>query len=122
MHHMVLFVLDDPDRCTNILDAWEATGVTGITILESTGLGRMRESSIRDDLPLMPSLMNLLRTREEHHRTLFTVVEDEAMVDKLIEATQSVVGALDEPNKGILFVLPVSHVVGIAKQPHQSGK
>jgi len=118
MHYMVLFVLDNPDRCTNILDVWETVGVTGITILESTGLGRMRESNIRDDLPLMPSLMNLLRTREEHHRTLFTVVEDEAMVDKLIEATQSVVGPLEQPNTGILFVMPVSRVIGMSKLPH----
>ena len=35
MHYMVLFVLDNPDRCTNILDVWETVGVTGITILEA---------------------------------------------------------------------------------------
>ncbi len=114
MYHMVMLVLNNPDRCTDVLDAWDATGVSGVTILESTGLGRLRESSIRDDLPLMPSLMNLLRTREEHHRTLFTVVEGEAKVDAVVEATLSIVGTLDEPNTGVLFVLPVSRVIGLA--------
>ncbi len=113
MHHMVMLVLNNPDSCNGVLDAWEATGVSGVTILESTGLGRLRESSIRDDLPLMPSLMNLLRTREEHHRTLFTVVETEEEVDEVVAATLSVVGTLDEPNKGVLFVLPVSRVIGL---------
>jgi nitrogen regulatory protein PII len=113
MHHMVLLVLDDVDNCTPVLDAWEAAGVPGITILESTGLGRMRASGIRDDLPLLPSIANLLRIREERHRTMFTVVDDEEMVDKLINATQAITGDLEAPNKGVLFVLPVSRAVGV---------
>lgn len=113
MYHMVLLVLDNPDECAGVLDAWEAVGTSGVTILESTGLARLRHASSRDDLPLMPSLMNLLRSREEHHRTLFTVVEGEEKVDQLIAATLSVVGTLDAPDKGVLFVLPVSRVIGL---------
>ncbi len=116
MYHMILLVLDDPDRCPDVLEAWEATGVGGVTILESTGLGRLRNISNRDDLPLMPSLMNLLRSREEHHRTLFTVVEGEEKVEEVISATLGVVGTLDAPHKGVLFVLPVSRVVGMRNQ------
>lgn len=113
MYHMVLLVLDNPDDCAGVLDAWEAAGVHGVTILESTGLGRLRNASNRDDLPLMPSLMNLLRSREEHHRTLFTVVEGEEKVEEIINATLGVVGTLDAPHKGVLFVLPVSRAVGM---------
>jgi nitrogen regulatory protein PII len=113
MYQMILLVLDDTNQCSSVLEAWEAQEVGGITILESTGLGRMRKQGIRDDMPLMPSLSRLLQNREERHRTLFTVVEGEEMVDKIIEATQKVVGNLDEANNGVLFVLPVSRVVGL---------
>ena len=113
MHHMVLLVLDDVDHCSSVLDAWEATGVPGITILESTGLGRVRKSGIRDDLPLLPSIADLMKTREERHRTLFTVVDSEEMVEKLIKTTQKITGALDAPNRGVLFVLPVSQAIGL---------
>lgn len=115
MYHMVMLVLDNRDKCPRILEAWENAGVGGITIMETTGLGRLRQSSIRDDIPLLPSIMNLMRTQEEHHRTLFAVVESEEMVDRLIEVTQTVVGDLDAPNQGLLFVLPVSRVVGLRK-------
>ncbi len=115
MYHMVLFVIDDVDDCPSILDAWEAAGAVGVTILESTGLGRVRESGIRDDIPLMPSIMNLLRTQEEHHRTLFTVVDSEERVDRLIDVTQQIVGDLEQPNKGVIFVLPVTRAVGLSK-------
>ena len=119
MYHMILLVVDDVDQCPSILDAWEAAGAVGITILESTGLGRVRESSIRDDLPLMPSIMNLLRSQEEHHRTIFTVVETEEMVERLIAATESVVGDLEQPDKGVLFVLPVTRAVGLSKESYK---
>ena len=113
MYNMILLVLDDTNQCTSVLEAWEAQEVGGITILESTGLGRVRKLSIRDDIPLMPSLSRLLQNREERHRTLFTVVEGDEMVDKVIAATESVVGDLNNPHNGILFVLPVSRVVGL---------
>jgi nitrogen regulatory protein PII len=112
MYHMIMLVLDKMEQCSSVLDAWDAAGAAGITILESTGLARVRKSAIRDDLPLMPSIESLFKGREEHHRTLFTVVEDEARVDRIIEATQAITGNLDEPNSGVLFVLPVTRVVG----------
>ena len=101
MHQMVLLVLDDMNNYTPILDAWESAGVSGITILDSTGLGRIRAASnFRDDFPLMPSIANLLKSREERHRTLFTVVDSDEMVDKLIQLTQAVTGDLARPTKG----------------------
>ena len=56
MYHMVILIVDNVEQCFPVLDAWEALEVGGITILESTGLGRVRKSGPRDDLPLMPSL------------------------------------------------------------------
>ncbi len=113
MYHMILLILDDVNQCSSILEAWEAERVGGVTILESTGLGRVRKLSIRDDIPLMPSLSRLLQNREERHRTLFTVVEGEEMVDKVIAATESVLGDLEQEQNGVLFVLPVSRVRGL---------
>jgi nitrogen regulatory protein PII len=113
MYHMVLLVVNNPERCPNVLEAWEEAEVPGITILESTGLGNIRQAGIRDDLPLMPSLSDLFRTKEHRHRTLFTVVEDEEKVDEIVEATRRILGDLEQPNNGVLFVLPVSRVVGL---------
>lgn len=113
MYHMILLVLDDVNQCSTILEAWEAQGVGGITILESTGLGRVKKLGIRDDMPLMPSLSRLLQSREERHRTLFTVVETEEMVDRMIAATEEIIGNMEDPNNGVIFVLPVSRVKGL---------
>lgn len=113
MYHMVLLVINNVDQCFPVLDAWEALQVGGVTILESTGLGRMKKSGPRDDLPLMPSLTSLLKGREERHRTLFTVVDSEEKVDQLIAATEAIIGDLNNADNGVLFVLPVSRVAGL---------
>jgi len=123
MYHMVMLIIDDLNICPTILDAWEAAKVPGITILESTGMGRLRKGGIRDDIPMMPSISELFRSREHRHRTIFSVVESEEMVDRLVEITQEILGDLDYPNTGVLFVLPVSRVVGLfgAQERAQGG-
>ena len=114
MAHLVVLIVDDPGDCPAILEAWEAAGVSGITILESSGLGRYKRSG-RDDLPLMPSLRDLFESQEVRHRTLFSVVEDERKVEEMVHITRSVIGSLDEENTGFLFVVPVTHAYGLGK-------
>lgn len=113
MHQMVMLVLGDTERYHDILDAWEATGVKGITMMASTGLGRTRRAGASESFPLMPSLIDFLRTPEQHHHTLFTVVENDAMVDKLVAATQGILNDMTKPDSGVLFVLPVTRAIGM---------
>jgi nitrogen regulatory protein PII len=116
MAYLVVLVLDDPDLCRDVLDAWEAAGAPGVTILDSSGLGRVRRASIRDDIPLMPSLSDLFRRQEDHHRTLFSVVKDQSQVEAIAQATQAIIGELDRGHTGLLFVVPVSQVYGLHKK------
>jgi nitrogen regulatory protein PII len=115
MYFQIVFVLDNSDQCRDILDAWENAGIRGVTILESSGLGRVRRAGIRDDLPLIPSLSDLFMNTETQHRTLFTVVKSQSQIEAIVKATQSVVGDLEQPDTGFLFVVPVSQVYGISK-------
>jgi nitrogen regulatory protein PII len=111
----VVLIVDRLDEVPGVLDSWEQAGVTGVTILESTGLGRVRRAALRDDLPLMPSLQDLLENEEIHHRTLITVVETEEEVDRVIAAAQENTGNLEEAHTGFLFVVPVLRVIGLGK-------
>jgi len=115
MSFLVVLIVDDPADCTCILDAWEEIGVKGVTILESSGIGRVRKASLRDDLPLMPSLQDILATREVPHRTLFSVVEDQETVDRMVAAAKDQIGSLDAPHTGFLFVMPVLEAYGFGR-------
>jgi nitrogen regulatory protein PII len=114
MYFLVGLVIDDINRCPDLFDAWEQAGVGGMTILDSTGLGRMRRGEgLRDDVPLMPSIRDLLSGREEHHRTVFSLVEGEEMVDRLVDVTEQVLGPLGNPHTGVLFAVPLARVAGL---------
>ena len=107
---MVMFILNNTDYCHDVLTAWEDVGVYGATILDSSGLGRVRNAGMRDDIPLIPSLSDLFKSSETQHRTLFTVVDGDEQIDAIVKATEAVVGSLENPNTGFLFVMPVIQV------------
>jgi hypothetical protein len=115
--YLILLVLNDPDRLEDLLIAWEDRGVQGATVLFSTGLGRIRQMDAwRDDMPLIPSLRDFYEVPENMNRTVFTIVKDEAQVDAIVSATQTVIGDLDESKTGLLLVLPVARAYGINKR------
>jgi hypothetical protein len=64
---------------------------------------------------MMPSLSDVFRSRERRHRTIFSVIEGEEMIDRLIGVTQEVLGDLNNPDTGALFVLPVSRAIGLER-------
>ncbi|PKN82913.1 MAG: hypothetical protein CVU46_17695 [Chloroflexi bacterium HGW-Chloroflexi-8] len=109
----VLFVLNDPSKCDDLLFAWEEAGVKGVTILPSTGLGRVKQRlALQEDFPIFPSLSEISEHSESLSRTLFTVVNSEEIVNKLIENTEKVTGNLHKPNTGIMIVIPGAKVFG----------
>ena len=120
MKYMILFVPHDTSKLNLVLNRWEEVGVSGVTVFASTGIGRLKAADmLREDLPLMPSLEDLIETPERFNRTLMTLVENDEMIDRVVEATEEVVGKLDDPNTGILAVLPLSRVYGLVRHSDQ---
>ena len=110
---MILFVLNDPAKLLDLLNAWKEAGASGATVFFSTGMGRIHQSlPLRDDLPLMPSLSDFYAQSEKLSRTIFTIVQDD-MVERISAVTEQIVGDLDQPGTGILIVLPTDSVRGL---------
>jgi nitrogen regulatory protein P-II 1 len=113
---MILFVLHDTDKLDELLAAWQDAGTPGVTVLESTGVGRIRQNEgMREDTPLMPSLEDFYPDPEHMSRTIFTILNDD-LVQKVVDATYKVVGDLNEPNTGLLVVLPTIAAYGLEKR------
>lgn len=120
MASLVSLVVFDPSKVDEVVQEWVRAGVTGLTLVDTSGWIKAPDGhAVRDDLPLMPSVRILLRGEEERSRMIFSIVPDDFDVEALIDGAQSVLGPLDQPRNGILFVIPVSHVVGL--QPPLDG-
>jgi nitrogen regulatory protein PII len=106
--YMILLVMDDLSQIDSIINAWEQIGIRGVTMIESTGLGRVRDSRV-----LLRYYFQETRLEEEGHMTLLVVVPDLEQVQACLQATESVTGDLSGPNTGIFTAWPLAVVKGI---------
>jgi hypothetical protein len=114
--YIVMFVSKNVDQASDVLQVWIKAGVDGVTILESAGMHQaMKQRGIRDDIGIFASLNSLMRAQEIHHRTLFSAVRDEEMLDKVVDATTDYVGDWAKPDVGVLFVWPLVQAYGMDK-------
>lgn len=95
----------------DVLAGFVELGITGATVLESRGMGRV----ISQELPIFAGLSTLSERSRAANRTVFCVA-DPAKVDAAITMIRETCGGLEEAGAGILFTLPVSRVVGLASE------
>ncbi len=112
--YMIMLVLDNPERLSEVLKAWEQLGVRGATIVESTGIQRLQRKSIP-----MRYVFQSPGILEEGHLTLFVIVASEQLAQACLQATEQIVGNLDGPNTGVFAAWPLALVRGVP--PAQGG-
>lgn len=113
---LLVAVINDPEKLDEILSGFLELGVTGATILNSEGMGRL----LAHDIPIFAGLQTLLSGSRPQNRMIFSVVP-ESLVDPTLELLQEVCGNLASPATGIAFVLPVDRVVGLAPELGDAG-
>lgn len=111
--YMLIMVLDDVAHLNEVLSAWKSSGISGVTIMESTGLHRMLLRH-RPEAAYVGFSRVFGSSHHAGHNTLFAVVDNMAIIEAAVRATEGIVGKLDQPNTGIMFALPVTKVWGMS--------
>lgn len=110
--YMVMLVLDVPDRLDAVLDAWNAVGVRGATIAETTGVYKRQSRRRRVPAPFAIGSMGPAGL-ERGNYTLWTIVPDEETMQRCLAEAEKIVGDLDLPNTGVLAAWPLAFVKGV---------
>ncbi|MBM3179984.1 MAG: hypothetical protein FJZ86_06485 [Chloroflexi bacterium] len=114
--YLIIVFLHNPNLLEELMEAWDQEGVNGATILFSVGMGQFLEKlGLRDDIPLIPSLEDFYEASEKLSRTIMATVKEEALIDRIVAATQRVMGDLNKPETGMLLVMPVLKAYGLYK-------
>ena len=112
--YLLIDVLEQTEHLSTILERFVEIGVTGTTVLDSRGMGRMLLET-HADLPVIKLVEQVLAEKQPTNKTLFAVVKDKQTLKKAIEVIKSICGNLNEPGKGILFTMPLDFVEGLKK-------
>ncbi len=117
--YMVMFVLDDPTRLDAVIDAWTAIGISGATIVESTGVFRrhLARHRVHARYALNEGMVN-----EFGNFTLFAIVPDAETAHRCLAAVENVLGDLDGPNTGVLAAWPLTLVKGVPVRLRATGE
>lgn len=109
--YMLVMVLDDTAHLNDVLTAWDQAGVGGVTIIESTGINRVLQRHSADIA--YARFSQIFGSGRVGHNTLFTVIDSLELAEEAVKATEAVLGDLTEPDKGIIFALPVAETWGL---------
>ncbi len=114
--YMVFCVLDDPEKLGKVLEALEKGGITGATIIESTGLHRIRKKRL-----VMQYLYSSPVMDEKENITLFAIVPNNKAVDDCLALIESVVGDMSNPDTGIFAAWELDRIKGL-RSPENAGE
>ncbi len=109
---LLILVINQEDSLDKVLEAFVEVGITGATIIDSVGMGRI----LAHDIPIFAGLRYLLEGNRPYNKTIFAVVENDKKVDEAITVVEEICGSLDKPGTGLLFTLPVTRVRGLARE------
>src|SRR6056297_1644971 len=104
--YLLVNVLEHTDRLPVLLEEFVKIGVTGSTILDSIGMGRILLES-ETDTPVIKVIKEALAKKSSTNKTIFAVIPNKQTLDKAINVVKSISGDLNKPGKGILFTLPL---------------
>lgn len=107
---LLIAVINQEEKIDQVLAGFIELGITGATVIRSEGMGRV----LSQDIPIFAGLQSMLSQARPQNQTLFSVIQDDEMVDGAIALLQEVCGDLSDPATGIVFTVPVGRVVGLA--------
>ena len=109
--HLLVAIIDSPDKLDTILTGFLELGVRGATVINSEGMSRV----LSHDIPIFSGLQTLVNRSGPENRTILTVISAD-LIDPVISLIQESCGDLEKPATGIIFTLPVGRVVGLATE------
>lgn len=107
---LLIAVVNREEWLEEVLAGFLELGITGATVLDSEGMGRL----LTAEIPIFAGLQTLTSRSRPRNYTVFSVIDDPDKLEDALALLREVCGNLEGPATGIAFTLPVNRVVGLA--------
>lgn len=109
---LLIAVINQEGRLDDILSGFLELGITGATIIDSEGMGRV----LSHDIPIFAGLQTLTARARPQNKTIFSVIDTDEKMEGALALLQEICGDLNDPATGIAFTLPLNRVTGLAPE------
>lgn len=108
---LLVIILNKTEFLDDILTLFLELGVSGATIIDSVGMGRI----VVKDIPIFASFKDLLSGSRPSNKTILTIVREE-LIEEIVDGLEKSIGEFSKTGTGIYFTLPLDNVWGLAKE------
>ncbi len=109
----LFIVINEVDYVDEILEKFLEIGVGGATILDSQGMGSAMAEGDTSGIPLFGSLQRYLDSSRPYNKTIFTIIEDEDLLETAVKSVKDIVGDLNKLGVGVMFTVPIGSIYGM---------
>ena len=105
---LLILILNKVEKLEEVLEGFLEIGITGATVIESSGMGRI----LSEEVPIFRGLRFMFAGEKPHNKTILSVIKDEKE-KPIIKLLKKISGSLNEPGTGIILTLPIDKVEGL---------
>ena len=109
---LLVAVINPVEKLDEILSGFLELGITGATIVNSEGMGRV----LSHDVPIFAGLGALAARSRPQNQMIFSVIREDEKVTRALALLEEICGDFDEPATGIAFTIPVNQVIGLSPE------
>lgn len=109
--YVLFIVLNETQYLSEILVALKDLGIRGATVINTLGSRKLRDEV--EERSFLFKIVESLQGDTKSNRTIFSVIQQDEQIHEAMKAIEEILGGdMTVPNKGIMFVLPVTHFRG----------
>jgi nitrogen regulatory protein P-II 1 len=108
---LLFIVLNSNDKLEEVLEGLIEVGITGATVVDSVGMGRIIEN-----VPLFAGMRNIFRSAKPRNNIIFSVIRSSQAAETM-NVLDKILGCSLGKGTGIAFMLPIDNVIGVCKDP-----
>ena len=105
---LLVLILNRVEKLEEVLEGFLEIGISGATIIDSVGMGQI----LANEVPIFAGLRFMFAGAKPHNKTIISVIREEKEAPAVNILTK-ILGDLDNPGSGIVFMLPLDRVEGL---------
>ncbi len=100
---LLILILNKEEYLEDILSLFIELGISGATILDSVGMGRV----VTHDIPIFAGFRDLMAGSRPYNKTILSLIDEET-IPEVVRAIKGVCADMAEEGSGLMFTLPVN--------------